>query len=95
MNIEESVQQHNSRSLLNPTPLLILPPSTRGLSETPRNPVAVLRPVVTTRYQQVSSGERISTGLNGAHQPVSESSRQFLTQTILLILSAVFGFDLL
>ncbi|KAL0792369.1 hypothetical protein Bca101_063746 [Brassica carinata] len=50
-------------------------PSMRGPSETPRNPVALLIPVV-TRYQQVSSGERISTGLNGVHQPVSESSRQ-------------------
>ncbi|KAH0870278.1 hypothetical protein HID58_077300 [Brassica napus] len=40
-------------------------PSVRGPSETPRNPVAL-----------VSTGERNSTGLNGVHQPVAESSRQ-------------------
>ncbi|KAH0850832.1 hypothetical protein HID58_095213 [Brassica napus] len=40
-------------------------PSVRGPSETPRNPVAL-----------VSTGERNSTGLNGGHQPVAESSRQ-------------------
>lgn len=50
-------------------------PSVRGPSETPRNPVALVIPVV-ARYQQVSTGERNSTGLNGVHQPVAESSRQ-------------------
>uniref|UniRef100_M4D029 Ubiquitin-like domain-containing protein n=1 Tax=Brassica campestris TaxID=3711 RepID=M4D029_BRACM len=50
-------------------------PSVRGPSETPRNPVALVIPVV-ARYQQVSTGERNSTGLNGGHQPVAESSRQ-------------------
>ncbi|KAJ0248574.1 Ubiquitin-like superfamily protein [Hirschfeldia incana] len=50
-------------------------PSVRGPSETNRNPVALLIPVV-ARYQQVSTGERSSTGLSGVHQPVAESSRQ-------------------
>ncbi|XP_023636430.1 large proline-rich protein bag6-B [Capsella rubella] len=49
-------------------------PSTRGPSESPRNPVALVIPVV-TRYQQVSLGERSFTGLDGVHQPVTESSR--------------------
>ncbi|CAH2044404.1 unnamed protein product [Thlaspi arvense] len=49
-------------------------PSMRGPSETPRNPVALVIPVV-ARYQ-VSSGERSSTGIDGVHQPVAESSRQ-------------------
>lgn len=44
-------------------------PSMRGPSETPRNPVALVIPVV-ARYQQVS------TGVNGVHQTVVESSRQ-------------------
>ncbi|KAG2245199.1 hypothetical protein Bca52824_092958 [Brassica carinata] len=51
-------------------------PSVRGPSETPRNPVALVIPVV-ARYQQVSTGERNSTGLSGVHhQSVAESSRQ-------------------
>ncbi|XP_010454850.1 PREDICTED: large proline-rich protein bag6-like isoform X2 [Camelina sativa] len=49
-------------------------PSTRAPSE-PRNPVALVIPVV-ARYQQVSLGERSFTGLDGVHQPVTESSRQ-------------------
>lgn len=48
---------------------------TRGPSEPPRNPVALVIPVV-ARYQQISLGERSSTGLDGVHQPVIESSRQ-------------------
>ncbi|CAN8265120.1 unnamed protein product [Cochlearia groenlandica] len=51
-------------------------PSARVPSaENPRNPVALLIPVV-ARYQQVSSGERSSSGLNGTQQPVAETSRQ-------------------
>lgn len=50
-------------------------PSMRGPSEPLRNPVALVIPVV-ARYQQVSSGERSSTGLDGVHQPVADSSRQ-------------------
>ncbi|CAH8272193.1 unnamed protein product [Arabidopsis lyrata] len=50
-------------------------PSTRGSAEPPRNPVALVIPVV-ARYQQISLGERSSTGLDGVHQPVTESSRQ-------------------
>ncbi|KAL1212627.1 Ubiquitin-like domain-containing protein CIP73 [Cardamine amara subsp. amara] len=52
-------------------------PSTRGSSETPRNPVALVIPVV-ARYQQIlSSGERISsTGFDGVHPHVTVSSTQ-------------------
>lgn len=70
MNIEESTTTQQSIPS-QPNTATDSAPSTRGLSETPRNPVAVLIPVVTTRYQQVSSGERISTGLNGAHRSAS------------------------
>ncbi|CAH8361974.1 unnamed protein product [Eruca vesicaria subsp. sativa] len=45
-------------------------PSVRGTSETTRSPVALVIPVV-ARYQQVSTGERNSTGV---HQTVTESS---------------------
>ncbi|ESQ32061.1 hypothetical protein EUTSA_v10003804mg [Eutrema salsugineum] len=50
-------------------------PSMRVPSENPRNPVALVIPVV-ARYPQGSSGERSSTGIDGVHQPVAESSRQ-------------------
>uniref|UniRef100_A0A1J3G960 Large proline-rich protein bag6 n=1 Tax=Noccaea caerulescens TaxID=107243 RepID=A0A1J3G960_NOCCA len=50
-------------------------PSMRGPSDPPRNPVALVIPVM-ARYQQVSLGERSATGLDGVHQPVAESPRQ-------------------
>ncbi|CAA7023229.1 unnamed protein product [Microthlaspi erraticum] len=50
-------------------------PSMRGPSEPPRNPVALVIPVM-ARYQQVSLGERTASGLDGVHQPAADSSRQ-------------------
>jgi hypothetical protein len=74
---EESTTQQTPGQTIPSTPSSTTDPapSTRGPSEPLRNPVALVIPVV-ARYQQISLGGRSSTGLDGVHQPVTESSRQ-------------------
>ncbi|VVB14089.1 unnamed protein product [Arabis nemorensis] len=74
---EESTTQQTPGQSIPSAPSSISNPVTsmRGPSEPTRNPVALVIPVV-ARYQQVSSGDRSSTGLDGVHQPGADSSRQ-------------------
>ncbi|XP_010540296.1 PREDICTED: large proline-rich protein bag6-B isoform X2 [Tarenaya hassleriana] len=72
---ETATQPTHGRSTPSAPGFTDLIPPTRGVSESSRNPVALVIPVL-ARYQQVSLGERSSsTGLDAIHQPAPESSR--------------------